>query len=368
MVEALHIVGLICSLVSVVLSNIGILIQKYSADVEKGKPLCRRWRFWVGFCVNMGSEIVLSTIALNLAPLALIAPSGGFGIIFNAFFARYGCVCGQKEILTRADWAATFMLFGGVLLVAMSGPGSEETEQPRLEELPTQMAKPAYLAFTSVAVVCVVTWVLLTHLKRFRKYKPDDSSITTTICASSTASMIGAYSVVFLKIVAIAIPALVTSCETGCEMPPPVFWPCIPFLATVGPMQLYLLNVALASGQAMFAIPLYLSLICVFISFSAGILFNEFESLMRAPLPLYLVLYSLGLVLVMGALAALSYSQWLKSRISEKVENTTVALRQSPGPGAAGNLKPSGQGAHLGACTPKSSSSEADSSEPPQTV
>lgn len=360
MVEALHIAGLICSLVSVVLSNVGILIQKYSADVEKGKHICRRWRFWVGFCVNMGSEIVLSTIALNLAPLALIAPSGGFGIIFNAFFARYGCVCGQKEVLTRADWVATFMLFGGVLLVAMSGPGSEETEQPRLEELPAQMASPAYLAFSSIAITCVVSWVLLTHLPRFRKYKPEDSSITTTVCASSTASMIGAYSVVFLKIVAIAIPALVTSCqsETGCELPPPVFWPCIPFLCTVGPMQLYLLNVALASGQAMFAIPLYLSLICVFISFSAGILFNEFESLMRSPYPLYLVLYSLGLVLVMGALAALSYSQWIKARRVSKVSNSNVALNQ--GPGTAGSLI---REQNQGAFTPKSISSEPDSSE-----
>ena len=60
---------------------------------------------------------------------------------------------------------------------------------------------------------------------------------------------------------------------------------------------------ALASGQAMFAVPLYLSLICVFLSFMAGLLFNEFSSLIRPPLPLYLVLYILGLCLVLGALA-----------------------------------------------------------------
>ena len=46
-------------------------------------------------------------------------------------------MCGQKEILTRADWVATLFLFVGMLLVATSGPGSQDMEQPNLIELPS---------------------------------------------------------------------------------------------------------------------------------------------------------------------------------------------------------------------------------------
>ena len=72
MVEVLHIVGLLCSLLSVVLSNVGILIQKWSTEVEAGMPLCRRWRLLLGLVLNIGSEISLSSTAVHLAPLALI--------------------------------------------------------------------------------------------------------------------------------------------------------------------------------------------------------------------------------------------------------------------------------------------------------
>ena len=66
--------GMGFSVASTVLTNIGILLQKHSADVERGKPLCHRWRFWLGFTLNLGSEAGLTTLALMFAPLSTIAP------------------------------------------------------------------------------------------------------------------------------------------------------------------------------------------------------------------------------------------------------------------------------------------------------
>ena len=322
MVEALHIVGLLCSLLSVALSNIGILIQKYSTQVESHKPLWRRWRLWAGVALNIGSEITLSTTALALAPLALIAPTGGFGIIFNAFLARYGCVCGQKEVLTGFDWAATILLCTGITLIVASGPGSTEaTAKPSLSELPARMGQPALIAVYAVAVGAISGWMLLTKLAVLKRWRPSSSSITTTICASATSAMIGCASVISLRIVVIALPDWVVN---GVP-PPPVSWPALPFMVIFGWLQLYLLNVALTSGQAMFAIPMYLSLICVFISIAAGILFDEFEALVRelspgeGPSPLYAFMYVGGLVLVLCALAALAFSQKLKAARQRKL-------------------------------------------------
>ena len=84
MVSSSVLLGMLCSVFSTILTNIGsrhtifratllfprsstdppsdllfaVLMQKHSADVEKGLPLYRRWRFWLGFLVNMGSEVV----------------------------------------------------------------------------------------------------------------------------------------------------------------------------------------------------------------------------------------------------------------------------------------------------------------------
>lgn len=315
MVNPTHIVGLICSLSSVLLSNIGLLIQKYGTEVEKDKPLCRRWRFWCGWAINIGSEISLSTLALHLAPLALIAPSGGFGIICNAFLARYGCVWGTKEILTRADWAATVMLTLGVVCVATSGPGSVETDVVPLDEVPALLLQPPCLAFMAFTVISVVSWMLVSKTSYFPRLKPADSSIATTVCAAWTSAMIGSFSVVSLKLVVMGIAGWVADGRIEAGMPP-LAWACLVFLVVFGWWQLYLLNVALASGQAMFAIPLYLSAICVCISLAAGIVFNEFTALLRDPFPLYVVTYCTGLLLVLLALAGLAYSQNLKSKLT----------------------------------------------------
>ena len=59
-----NLLGMSFAVLSSLLSVTGLLIQKYSARVEAGKPICRRWRFWCGFWLNTGSEAVLSMLAL----------------------------------------------------------------------------------------------------------------------------------------------------------------------------------------------------------------------------------------------------------------------------------------------------------------
>lgn len=211
--DGTHIAGLMCSLSSQVLSNIGLLIQKFATEYEKDKPLCRRWRFWMGWVINIGSEATLSSAALAMAPLALIAPTGGFGIICNAFLSRYGCVCGTKEVLTKADWIATVMLSLGVIFVAISGPGGVESDVVPLEDVPALLFTPPCVTFFVFTVVAVATWMIVSKTPYFPSYKPADSSITTTVCAAWTSALIGCLSVISLKIVVMGISV----CAHGLE-------------------------------------------------------------------------------------------------------------------------------------------------------
>ena len=151
------------------------------------------------------------------------------------------------------------------------------------------------------------------------------------MCASAASALTGSLSVLALKTTIMGISGWAAPVSV---FPPPLSICALLFMVIFGWLQLYLLNVALSSGQAMFAVPLYLSLICVFISLLSGMLFGEFASLTRGPYPLFLVLYALGLLLVLVALSLLAYSQKLKSEGTLKISQAPAPEPEpaSPGP------------------------------------
>lgn len=68
------VVGALLAVASNALTTLGLLMQKQSAHLERNKPLAKRWRLWLGLAMNVGSELVLSSIALALTPLSIIGP------------------------------------------------------------------------------------------------------------------------------------------------------------------------------------------------------------------------------------------------------------------------------------------------------
>jgi len=318
--DPLHLVGMGFSLASTILTNIAILIQKHSAAVEKGRPVWRRWRFWCGFWLNTASEAGLSSVALWFTPLALIAPLGGVGVVFNALLARFGLVCGIREHLTLKEGLATFVILAGVTLVAVSGPGSGSSETGATVDLSTMhelFEQPAFLSFACLAFALVTWTILLFHVPQLKRWRPDPKATATSIFSGTSAACCGAFSVVFLKLVVTGIFMFFTPPH---PIPPGVFWVALVGLFTSAPLQLYLLNISLASGAATFTIPLYLSCIMLFMSLAGGLLFQEFTALLRSPVPLYLILYVSGVGFVIAGLAYLSYTQQQKETLKESLK------------------------------------------------
>ena len=93
---------------SALISTFALLIMKHSADVEKGLPLrpsCKhpwRKRWWIGFIMNTGSELGISTFALMFVPMTVIAPVNGSAVIFSALVARLGWVSDRIYRITQA--------------------------------------------------------------------------------------------------------------------------------------------------------------------------------------------------------------------------------------------------------------------------
>ena len=109
----LWLLGLGLAFVSTILSTIGLLIQKTSADLEKHKPAWRRWRFWLGFAINLGSEVTLTPVAMSLTPLSLLAPMTGVGIATGTLISASGCLPGLKEPLSCSEAMSTVLVIGG---------------------------------------------------------------------------------------------------------------------------------------------------------------------------------------------------------------------------------------------------------------
>lgn len=302
--------GIAFAVSSTLATNLGILIQKASADIEKDKPLRKRWRFWAGFGLNLGSEALLTTFALALAPLSLVAPLGGLAVVFNALLARSGCVCGIKEDMGGLDWLCTGVVVAGVTMAAVFGPGG--IEDPNRDLMTTQRvqaaaSEPLFVVYTVVSFSSMFVWLFFWKQSCFpRLWRPHPETIAASIGSGFTAALGSGFSTIFLKVLTLQVG------EWGeaWVVPVPLVWVSFFALMVVAPLQLYLLNMTLASGGATFTIPLYLSLCMLCVSISGAILFKEFEPVAkRDPAPLFIVLWGIAVLVTMLGLAVLSYRQ-----------------------------------------------------------
>jgi len=83
-------------------------------------------------------------------------------------------------------------------------------------------------------------------------------------------------------------------------------------LAATAPLQLYLLNMTLASGAVTFTVPLYTSLIMILTIAAGGLLFEEFVDVDKG----FTIAFCLAVFCVMVGLFVLSHRQQIRERSS----------------------------------------------------
>ena len=254
-VDVQALIGIFLAALSALISSVALVIMKRSADVEVGLPLCKRWRWWLGFVINTGSELTLSTVALTLAPLAIIAPVFGTQVIFSAMIARAGCVPGVKEMMSLCEWICLAGAIAGIALCSAFGPSSETAIL--YEEYQIYLPQGRYLGFLVPAVTLVFCWSLILTNKRLTWLRPKDDSLTTAVVSSLGAGVAGSCSIVSSRIFTTAlIWELIVGGNTK-VLGMWVSWLGVFGLIASAPTQLWLLNYALASGKAAFTVPLY---------------------------------------------------------------------------------------------------------------
>ena len=147
------------AVLSTFLTTVSLFIQKRSADVEKGRPPWRRYRFISGVLLNIASEMFLFSFAMTLTPISVLAPLTGMGVVFSALIASSGVVPGVKEKLHTIDWVCTCVMLVGISIAAIYGPGSHEASD--LNQVPVAFTNPGFISFLTIALFLIIMWVLV---------------------------------------------------------------------------------------------------------------------------------------------------------------------------------------------------------------
>lgn len=304
-VDVNSMIGVALATLSALISTVALLIMKRSADVEVGLPLMKRWRWWIGFIMNTTSELSLSTVALALAPLSIIAPVFGMTVIFSALLARSGLVPGIQEMLSCCEWICLLIALFGIVLCSIFGPSSETAIQ--YDEYEYYFVQPQFLAYAIPACALVVGWMSVLLCTCFEPIRPHPQSLTTSLFSALGAGTAGSFSIVFSKIFTTALIHRLISASDTSVLTMWITWLGIVGLVCCAPTQLWLLNSALGSGKAAFTVPLYTVMVTTNNIVQGGTLFDEFTCLAREPRDA--AIFACAMVLVLAGVAVLSAQQ-----------------------------------------------------------
>ena len=271
---ALQVVGCACSAV-------GLAFMKLSSERDGDVPMWRRPLWYVGFLFLAVIATALEGVVLSLVPLTIVAPFAGLTILMSMLVAASGCISARVP-LGAADAGGGVLTVVGVGLVAAYGPDGAAAEASiSLAGVLGALANPQFINFITVTLLSVAIWLLITLAPPLRALRAlADSTGVATVLSAYAASVCGALSQTFLKSVAITIGYSLARIDQpgGGWLVPwrlPSMWMALGGLAVCAPLQLWLLDAALASGDITYAVPLYQSMLVTLQLAAAAIFFHE---------------------------------------------------------------------------------------------
>ena len=303
-------VGVLCAVISAFCSMIGLLLMKVSTEKERHLKVWRRWRFLLGFFVNILFGVTLTPVALALAPLAVCAPMGSLQLVFAAWFAARGWIV-AKERAGAMEYVGMLFCVVGVVLASVFGPTGES--QATIERVGFVMTQAPFIVVTAVSWTVIFGWLLVQKAPFLRDCKPaGDAPITAFVsgfCAGSSA----AYSLVCVKTIMTAARLVIEGLRTVGGMPYNL-WVCAAALAPVASLQVYLIEMTLGAGGTNYVIPIFNAMIMTNGAVLSGVVFDEFITLSQ----LNTGIFGGGIVVAMFGLAILARAQGKRAR--SKVE------------------------------------------------
>lgn len=248
----------------------GLLAMKSSSDTESHLPLYQRRRWCLGFVLLVVNGTSLDLIAYSITPLAIIAPFSALTIVFTTMLAQAG-LFGCREVVTRTQAFAIAVVCAGVTTMSLAGPHSSKQVTP--DNVEYLLYRRPFVIFAGLNVIAtafaVVAW--LSQKIAQKDEPPDAQGLVVALLACGAASS-GSLTQVALKVVSLAGKGYVH----GKDFLRLHMVLGLTALVLFAPLQLVLLNAALAWSPTSFAVPIYQCLLVLLTIVGAGTFFEEF--------------------------------------------------------------------------------------------
>ena len=173
----------------------------------------------------------------------------------------------------------------GVGLVSFFGPNDAQAEASlTFAAVLAALSSPRFASFVVVTLLSVGGWLSVYHAPPLRSVRLlAERANLSTACSAYAAAVCGALSQTFLKCVSVSIGyslrlGTLDEALDAVWLKPPM-WAALGGLAICAPLQLYLIDVCLASGSVTYAVPLYQALLVTLEIVAAAIFFRELESM-----------------------------------------------------------------------------------------
>eukprot|EP00947_MAST-08B_sp_MAST-8B-sp1_P002288 g2288.t1 len=239
--------------------------MKRSSAQESHKPwYCRRY-LWIGFfCLTLNGA-GLDWVAFMFAPLSLVAPLGALTIVFSNVLAALGILVDKEGVPGPLAVLSNFVIIAGIVTTGVFGPHSSDTHT--IAEMAADATRPQFIAYAVPSLVVIAGYLVARCV-----WKSKASIIKCCWCALASASC-AALSQMCLKIVAEALNKTIGGDNQ--------FIYFGTYLAAVGiavfaPLNVRLLEEALAASTASYGITVYQTLIVLTTILAGGSFFNEF--------------------------------------------------------------------------------------------
>jgi len=320
--SSLWYVGVIVSIFGSVASNFGVNTQKYSMIQEirtgRERPYARQPIWLLGMIL-----VILGAVAdfgaLGFAAQSLITPVGGFTMVANLFFASMWL--GEK--ITRLDFMSTFLIIGGIILIAAFADKSAQCfTLENLKCLYKRKQFKVYAVFVGAAILGM--YLLIVWLRRKTKKMKEESKTDTKqyerliailpLACATLSGLIGAQSVLFAKSV---IEILKSQANGSDDLKSGVSWLIIFAMLSAIFGQIHWLATGLSQFDAVVIVPVFQSVFVTFTIIAGASYFGEFRNFNQ----LQTTFFPIGvLVLLAGVLGLAKH----KSRTPEELLEAEV--------------------------------------------
>lgn len=284
--------------------NIGLVLEKKGADnlppientgaIQNLKNFLGNKEWLVGFILT-NVQWIFYLLALSMAPLSLIAPMLGFGIVILTIFSHFYL----HERIKRIELLSITIIIVGIIFVGVTAlPEVSRT----IEEMFVLFGNPVAISYLiSISIIAIIPCVLSIS----KEYK-----ITPAIIFGFAAGVGQGIGATFSKGVSAGVENIIAAAENG------LWWTMLALMLLGNGVSLVILQIGFQKGKAVIVGPLFNVLGMVLPVVSGVIIFHEWS----AQNSFNIILQIIGLMIITAGIIILSFYGEKKKSLGEKLE------------------------------------------------